>query len=129
MVGTGLLHHLSREGEGSARSQHHAMAAEAQTGRAGGVVEAASFRRQIIGAMAGFDVVVVGSAIECEMASSGRLSAVGIVGHFVGTKNIAAVMDLGVVVQFVNVAVFFLLNGTDDGSIFELRGRASIADG
>ena len=70
--------------------------------------------------MAGLDVVVVGAAVESEMPGSCGLAAVGVIGRFVSSKNVGAVVDLDVVVEFVDVAVFFLLDGADDGAVLEL---------
>ena len=66
------------------------------------------------------DVVVVGTAVEREVPGGGGLATVGVVRNFVGAKNVGVVMDLGIAVQFVNVAVFFLFDGADRGLVLVL---------
>ena len=74
--------------------------------------------------MAGLDVVVIGTAVEGEVTGGGGLAAIGVVGHFVGAQDVGAIVNLGVAVQFVDVADFFLLIGADDRPILELRHRS-----
>lgn len=92
-----------------------------QAGGCGDVVEASGLGSQIVGGVTGFDMVVVGAAVEGEVPGGGGLTTVGVVGDFVGAQDVAAVVDFGATVQFVDVADFFLLQGADGGGLGILR--------
>ena len=94
---------------------------KADSGGCSDIVEASSFGRHIVGSVTGLDMVVVGAAIKGEVAGGRGFAAIGVVGHFIGAKDVSAIVNLRFVVQFVNFADFFLLDGADDRAIFELR--------
>jgi hypothetical protein len=75
--------------------------------------------------MTGLNVVVVRATVEPEMPGSRGLAGVRVVGDFVGPQDVGAVMDLGVAVQFVDIAVFFLLESADGSRILVL-GNSSV---
>src|ERR1700749_1468771 len=68
VIGSILLDRLPGESERSSRSEDHGFSLEAQPSGADHVIESSSLGRQVIGSVAGFYVVVVGAAIEREMA-------------------------------------------------------------
>ena len=68
-------------------------------------------RLHVIGSAAGQQVLVVASAIGDHMAFGSDLSGVVVVGDFIRPKDVSAVVDLRLLVKFVNRAVFFLLQG------------------
>lgn len=121
VIGTGLLHYFAGERKRSGRSQHDVVAANAQSGGCGDVVEASCLGCQIVGSVTGFDVVVVRATVETEMSGGSSLSGVGVVGGFVGAQIIIAVVDLGIAVQAVEIAFFLLLLGADERPVLELR--------
>ena len=127
VIGTGLFHDFAGEGKWSGRGQHHAVAANAQSSGRGDVVEAPGLSRQIVSSVTGLDVFVVGTAVESEVAGGRGLAAVGVVGNFVGTQDVGAIVNLGVAVQFVDVAVFFLLAGRRSWSSRESWVSARLA--
>ena len=59
--------------------------------------------------MAGFDVLVVGTAIEHHVAFADGFAGIGVVGDFIRVKDVGAVVDFNVAAQFVDRAVLFLL--------------------
>ena len=68
-------------------------------------------------------MVVVRAAVERDVAVGRGLAAVGVVGDLIGAQNVVAVVNLGVAVQLVDVAVFFLGDGADGGLVASLRWR------
>jgi hypothetical protein len=63
--------------------------------------------------VAGFDVLVVGSAVEHHVTLGGGFAGISVVGDFVSIKVEGAVADLDVAAEFVDGAVLFLLSGLD----------------
>ena len=59
--------------------------------------------------MTGFDVIIIGAAVNRKVAGSSSFSSVGIVGHLIGSNHVTAVVNLGVTAKFVYIALFFLL--------------------
>src|SRR5258708_3785847 len=106
MAGAGLLDNFPGKGEGRRRGKDRPVSAEANAGAPGHVVESASFGGHVVGSVAGLDVVVIGTAVERDVTCGGGFSVVGIVGDFVGAEDVVAVVDFGVAVQLVDVAVF-----------------------
>ena len=90
---------------------------KAESGGRRDVVESSRLCSQIVGSVTRFEVVVVRTAVEPEVSRSCGLAAVGVVGDLIGLQNIVAIVNFGVAVQFVDVAVFFLLVGADGGRI------------
>src|SRR5580692_9110993 len=109
----GFVDDSAGKGEGRRRSQDHLIAAEAQPGGPGHIVEASGFERQIISAVRRANMVVIRTAVEREVSGSGRFSCVGIVGRFVRPEYVAFVVDLNRSVQLVNRAFLFLLDGAN----------------
>ena len=69
MIGAGLLDDFPGEGKGSGRGEHHGLAAViAHSGGGGDVVEAPRLSGQVVGAVAGLEVVVIGTAVESEVS-------------------------------------------------------------
>ena len=77
------------------------------------VVEAPGFSGHVVGSMAGPDVVVIRAAIESEMSSRRRLPRCRVVGHFIRAQDVGSVVNFGIAVELVNIAIFFLLIGAD----------------
>src|SRR5579859_6825680 len=123
MVRAIFLHDLAGKRKGSGRGQYHAAAAKTEPGGGGDVVEAPRLSRQIVGAVAGFDVIIVRAAVEREMSRGRCLTAVLVVGDLVGPQNVVAVVNLGISVQLVDVPVFFLVHRADRCHVLVLRGR------
>src|SRR5258707_2455098 len=117
VVGTGLLHCFSGESERRGRGQDYSVAAKAKSCSGSNVVKTSSLGRQVIGSMAGLDVVVVRAAVEGKLAGGSGLAAVGVVSDFVSPQDVCPIVDFGVAVQLVDVAVFFLLQGANGGRI------------
>ncbi len=120
MFGGGFFHDLAGEAEGRGRGQHHAVAGKANSGSADDIVEDAGFGNQIVGAMAGPDVVVVGTAIEPEVPVRGGVAGVGVISDLVRAQDVAAIVNFAVAVQLVDGADHFLLDGANRGDIFFL---------
>ena len=70
----------------------------------------------------------VRAAVESYVAGGRGLAAVGVVGYFIGLQDVGAIVDFGVTVQLVDVADFFLLNGTNHGAVLKLGSGAAAAD-
>jgi hypothetical protein len=68
---------------------------------------------EIIGAVAGYDVFVVGAAVENQMALARGFSGVGVVSHLVGVEGVRLVTNFDMSAQLVDRAVFFLGNRLD----------------
>ena len=96
-----------------AQLRSSAAAVKAESGGGGDVVEASGLCRQIVGSVAGSEVVVVGTAVEREVSRGRGLAASGVVGKFVGAQDVGAVVNFRVAMQFVDIADFFLLVGAD----------------
>ncbi len=73
--------------------------------------------------MSGFDVLVVGPAVEHHVAIRGGFSGVGVVVHRIGIEDVGAVVDLRLAAQLEHGAVFFLLQGADGDVLLSHRGR------
>jgi len=68
-------------------------------------------------------VVVVGTAIESEMAGRGSFVGVGVEGRFVGLQNIALVIDFYGPMQVINGTVPLLCNGANRRVVVSLLGK------
>ena len=89
--------------------------------------KASGFGANVVGAMGGFDVLVIGPAVEHHVAIRGRFSGVGVVVDRIGIEDVGAIVDFGLAAQFEDGPVFFLLQGAD-GDVL-LRSREDGADG
>jgi len=123
MIGSGFFHHLAVESKGRRRGQNEAITAEMKSGCSRNVVKFSCLGGEIVCPVAGFDVVVIWTSVECNVAGNRGLAAIGVVGRFVGSQDVIEVVNFGIAVQFVDVAVFFLLDGADDRRVVILLGR------
>ena len=121
VIGTRLLDQLAGKGKGRGRGQNGAPSLKLKPGCSGDIVKASGFGRQIVCRMARLNVIVIGPAIESEMARGRRLACIGVVGDFIRAQDVVPVMDLAIAVQFVDCPIFLLLDGTDDRAIIKLR--------
>src|ERR1700730_10465352 len=71
-----LLHDFAGESEGSGRGKHHAVATETEARRRAHVEKAPALGCQVVGSVAGPNVVVVGAAVKSEMPGGRGLAAV-----------------------------------------------------
>jgi len=85
------------------------------------VFEASGFGPDIVVAMSGFDVLVVGPAIENHVAIRGYTAGVGVVVDRVGIEDVGAVVNLCPATQFEYGPIFFLLQSAD-GDLLRIDG-------
>ena len=123
VVWAGLLHYLASKRKGVGRSQDQPLSAQAHARGAVHVFEASGLGADVVGAMSGFDVLIVGAAIEHHVAVRDRISGTGVVVHGVGVQDVGAIVNLGLAAQLENRAVLFLLQGADGDVLFSDRGR------
>src|ERR1700676_4620220 len=76
MIGAGLFHDFAGEGKRGGRGQQGAATVEAKTRGGGHVVEASGLGRQIVGSIAGSQVVIVRATIERKVSRGGGLAAI-----------------------------------------------------
>ena len=124
MLRAGLLDALSGKRKGSGRCQDQAISLQPQPRRSPDVVEPARLGGQVVGSMAGFDMVIVRASVQRYVTRCGGFTTVGVIGDFIGPEDVGPVVDLGVAAKFVDVSLFFLLDGTNQRSIVELSHGA-----
>ena len=123
MLRADLVNNLAGEGEGSRGGQDHLVAAKDQPGGPGYIVETSGLAIEVVGAVRRANVVVVGTAVEREVACPRRFPGVGVVSGFVSPQYVGSVIDFNRAVQLINRAFLFLLEGANgaDVSFFFLR--------
>src|SRR5712691_8280676 len=72
--------------------------------------------------MTSFDVLVIGAAIEHNVAISRGLAGLRVVVDFVGIENVRAIVNFGLAAQLKHGAVLLLLEGAN-GNLFIFQGR------
>ena len=123
VIGTRLLYPFSAEGEGCCGGQDGASATEAKAGGSCNVVKTSRFRSYVIRPMTRFNVIVIGATVNCEVPGGSSLTTIGVLGQFVGSEHIIAIVDLGIAMKLVYVSIFFLLKRTDRERVRILRVR------
>src|SRR5262249_42401774 len=119
---TSFLHHFSGKGERAAGSESNVSAFEAGAGSSGDVVEFSGLGVNVVSAVAGGDVHVVGAAIEKNMAFSGQVAGDALVGNGVSAQCVAAIFDFYVAAQRKYLSFFLLLVGADGERLAFSRG-------
>src|SRR3984885_11677859 len=115
VVWAGLFHNFAGKSKGGSRSENHTVAAKAQACGSDHVIEFAGLGDEVVGATAGSDGGVIGATVEREVALRVGFSSCGIVCSFIGAKDVRAIVNLHGLMQFVNRAVFFLGDRTNQG--------------
>ena len=80
--------------------------------RARDILKLSRLHLHVVRGAAGDQVLIVGPAIRDDVAFSDNFPCLRIVGNFICPKNVAAVVNLRLTLQFVYRAIFFLLQGT-----------------
>jgi len=126
VIGAGFFDDFAGKGERGGRGQDYSVGAKAQASGSGHIVKFAGFKREVVSAVRGPNVIVVGTAIECKMSAGGCFVGVGVESRFVGLQNVSFVIDFNGAVQLIDVAISFLLDGADCGVVVGLfRERAA----
>src|SRR5438309_1548075 len=113
VIRTSLFHQFAGESEGSGRSQQGMPAAKTQTRGANYGIEAAHFGSNVIGAVAGLDVLVTRPAIEDYVPFQGSVAGRRVVGDLIRVQNKSPIMNLNLASQPEHGPVFFLLRRPD----------------
>ena len=82
------------------------------------VIESSNLGTNVVGTVAGFDVFVIGTAVEDHVALDFRIPGGRVVGDFIGIEHVVAIVDFGLAAQLVERAIFFLLNGVNGDFFF-----------
>src|ERR1017187_3609219 len=122
VVGALLLDNFSGEGEGIGSGQDIAGLAQAQSNGSDHAIEYAGFGANVVSAMAGLDVLVVGTAVENDVALEFSVPGVGVVGDLIGVEDVGAVVNLDRAAQVIDGPIFLLLHGADGDLFFGLGG-------
>jgi hypothetical protein len=122
VVGALLLDNFSGEGEGIGGGQDIAGLAQAQSNGSDHAIEYAGFGANVVSAMAGLDVLVVGTAVENDVALEFSVPGVGVVGDLIGVEDVGAVVNLDRAAQVIDGPIFLLLHGADGDLFFGFGG-------
>jgi len=77
------------------------------------VVEKSCLVAHVVYGFAGFNVLIVRTAIKNNVAVEMGIAGIGVVGDFVGPKNECAIRNLAANVKLKNWPILFLLHSTD----------------
>ena len=124
VVGAVLLDDLSGEREGIGGGHRVAGGPHAQAHGSNDAIKGTDLSADVVGAVAGDDVFVVGTAVEHDVALEFGVSGVGVVGNLVGLQDVVAIVDFGRAAQVVDGAFFFLLHGADGDGFFGVADRS-----
>ena len=76
------------------------------------IVELSGLAANVVFGAGGFNVLVIRTAIDNNVAFELSVTAIGIIGYFIGPKNKVLVGNLAANVEFEDWTVFFLRYGT-----------------
>ena len=124
MIRTGLLDYFPAESEWVGRGQDRVPGANADAGGPMYVLKTASFSANIVCSMSSFDVLIIGTAIQHNMAIRGCISRIGVVIRRISIENIGGVMNFYLPAKMKDRTIFFLLDCTN-GHIFTPDCRRS----
>ena len=124
MIRTGLLDYFPAESEWVGRGQDRVPGANADAGGPMYVLKTASFSANIVCSMSSFDVLIIGTAIQHNMAIRGCISRIGVVIRRISIENIGAVMNFRLPAKMKDRTIFFLLDCAN-GHIFTPDCRRS----
>jgi len=82
----------------------------------------------VVGAVTGFDVLVVGAAVEHDVAFEFAVSRVGVIGDLIGAQDVGAIVDLRVAPQVIDGSFFFLFRPLHGNRDLGLAGRGRLAE-
>ena len=123
VIGTGLFHDLAGKSEGVGRRQDHPLTVHPQARRSLHMFKTSSFSPHVVGAMSGFDVLIIRAAIENDVAIRRGVAGLGVVVDRIGIEDVGAVVNFRLAAQFEYGPVFFLLQGANGDVLRIHRGR------
>src|SRR2546421_2097328 len=112
-----LLHDLPRESKWVGASQDIPSTTRPRPGCAHHIVEGAGAGPDVVSAMAGFNVLVVGTSVQDHVAGSSYQACAGVIGRLVGEDYVVTIVQLHITSGLVDVSGFLLLGGTDRGGL------------
>jgi len=120
VVGAVLLDDFSGEGKRILSREDVAGFAHLQSDGSDDAVEGSNLGANVVSAMTGLDVFIVGAAIEDDVAFEFAVAGIGVVSHLIGVKDVVAVVNFGFAAEVVDGAIFFLLDGANGHGLFNL---------
>src|SRR5271166_5033912 len=128
VVGSLFFDDFSSEGKRIGGGQDIAGFAQPQSYGSNHAVECPNLGADIVSAMAGFHVLVVGAAIQNDVTLQFAIPGIGVVSDLIRVEDIGAIVNLDCASQMVDRAIFLLLHGADGDLFFCLgcsRSRGS----
>src|SRR5206468_11184036 len=110
IIRPGLLDYLHAESEWVRHGQDRLPDANADADSPIYVLKSASFSANIVCSMSSFDVLIIGTAIQHNMAIRGCISRIGVVIRRISIENIGAVMNFRLPTKMKDRTIFFLLD-------------------
>jgi len=101
-----LLDNFSGEGEWILAGEDVPGIAHAKSDGPDHAIKGTDLGADVVGAVTGFDVLVVGAAVEHDVAFEFAVSGVGVIGDLIGAQDVGAIVDLRVAPQVIDGSFF-----------------------
>ncbi len=123
VVGPVFLDNFSGKGKRIGRGQHVARLPQPQSHRSDYAIERPGFRADIVGAVAGLDVLVVRTAVERDVALQFAISGVRVVCDLIRIQGVSAIVNFHLSTQVVDRSILLLLHRPDRNLFLRLARR------
>ena len=129
VFGAVLFDNFSGEGEWILAGEDVPGIAHAKSDGPDHAIKGTDLGADVVGAVTGFDVLVVGAAVEHDVAFEFAVSRVGVIGDLIGAQDVGAIVDLRVAPQVIDGSFFFLFDRSHGNRDLGLAGRGGWQSG